>query len=104
MSKLQSDAIWSSVVTSPPTLIVRRWFTEEQAALENLEAEVAALDQQIEEMAEEQGGDEGLLAEAANDKGKITKAGVLVVEEYNGHPVYGSAVNILIGEVFEAAL
>jgi len=61
----------------PPALIVRRWFAEEQAAIEKLEAEVAALEQQIEEMAEEQGGEEGLLAEAANDKGKITKAGVI---------------------------
>lgn len=30
--------------------------------------------------------------------------GMPVVEIYNGHPVYGSAVDILIGEVFEAAL
>src|SRR5215213_25632 len=61
----------------PPALIVRRWFAEEQTAIEKLEAEVAALEQEIEEMAEEQGGEEGLLAEAANDKGKITKVGVL---------------------------
>jgi type I restriction enzyme M protein len=61
----------------PPALIVRRWFAEEQARIEKLEADVAALEQQIEEMAEEQGGEEGLLSEAANDKGKITKAGVL---------------------------
>jgi type I restriction enzyme M protein len=61
----------------PPALIVRRWFAEEQAAIEKLEAEVVALEQQIEEMAEEQGGEEGLLAEAANEKGKITKVGVL---------------------------
>jgi type I restriction enzyme M protein len=61
----------------PPALIVRRWFAEEQAAIENLEADVAALGQQIEEMVEEQGGEEGLLSEAANDKGKITKTGVV---------------------------
>ncbi len=61
----------------PPALIVRRWFAEEQAAIDELEAEVAALEQQIVEMVEEQGGDEGLLSEAANDKGKTTKAGVL---------------------------
>jgi class 3 adenylate cyclase len=30
--------------------------------------------------------------------------GMPVVEMYNGHPIYGSAVDILIGEVFEAAL
>ncbi len=61
----------------PPSLIVRRWFAEEQAAIEKLEADVAALEQQIDEMAEEQGGEEGLLSEAVNEKGKITKAGVL---------------------------
>jgi type I restriction enzyme M protein len=58
-------------------LIIRRWFAEEQAGIETLEAEVVAVEQQIEEMAEEQGGEDGLLSEAANDKGKITKAGVL---------------------------
>jgi type I restriction enzyme M protein len=61
----------------PPALIIRRWFAEEQAGIETLEAEVVAVEQQIEEMAEEQGGEDGLLSEAANDKGKITKAGVL---------------------------
>jgi len=61
----------------PPELIVRRWFAEEQAAIDRLEAEVASLEQQIEEMAEEQGGEEGLLAAAVNEKGKVTKIGVL---------------------------
>jgi type I restriction enzyme M protein len=61
----------------PPALIICRWFAEEQADIETLEAEVVAVEQQIEEMAEEQGGEEGLLSEAANDKGKITKAGVV---------------------------
>ncbi len=60
----------------PPALIIRRWFADEQAALEQLEADCAALQQQMEEMAEEHGGEEGLLADAANDKGKLTKASV----------------------------
>lgn len=30
--------------------------------------------------------------------------GMPIVEKYNGHPIYGSAVDVLIGEVFEAAL
>jgi type I restriction enzyme M protein len=60
----------------PPALIIRRWFAAEQTAIEKLEAELAALEQQIEEMAEEHGGDEGLLADAANDKGKLTRASV----------------------------
>jgi type I restriction enzyme M protein len=60
----------------PPALIVRRWFADEQAAIEKMEAELAALEQQMEEMAEEHGGEEGLLADAKNDKDKLTKASV----------------------------
>jgi type I restriction enzyme M protein len=60
----------------PPALIVRRWHADEHAAMERLEADLAALQQQLEEMAEEHGGEEGLLADAANDKGKLTKASV----------------------------
>jgi len=58
----------------PPALVIARWFAAEQAVIDGLEARVAALQQQIEEMAEEHGGEEGLLAEAVNDKGRITKA------------------------------
>jgi type I restriction enzyme M protein len=60
----------------PPALIIRRWFADEQAALEKLEADCAALQQQMEEMAEEHSGEEGLLFEAQNEKGKITKGSV----------------------------
>jgi type I restriction enzyme M protein len=60
----------------PPALIIRRWFADEQAAIERLETHCAAFQQQLEEMAEEHGGEEGLLADAANEKGKLTKASV----------------------------
>jgi type I restriction enzyme M protein len=60
----------------PPALIIARYFAAEQAEIDKLEAEVAALSQELEEMAEEHGGDEGLLADAKNDKDKITKASV----------------------------
>src|SRR5262245_49410656 len=59
-----------------PALVIARWFADEQAAIDKLEADVAALQQQIEELAEEHGGEDGLLAEALNDKGKRTKASV----------------------------
>ena len=39
-----------------------------------MEAEIASLAQQIEELAEEHGGEDGLLADALNDKGKLSKA------------------------------
>lgn len=60
----------------PPALLVRRWHADEQAAIDQLEAECAALQQRVEEMAEEHGGEDGLLADAANDKGRLTRASV----------------------------
>jgi type I restriction enzyme M protein len=60
----------------PPALIIRRWFADKQAGIEKLKADAAALQLQMEEMAEEHGGEEGLLADAANDRGKLTKASV----------------------------
>ena len=56
----------------PPVLIIARYFVTEQEAIEKLEAEVSAIEQAVEEMAEEHGGNEGLLAEATNDKEKLT--------------------------------
>ena len=54
----------------PTALIIARYFAADQAAIEKLEAEVAAIEQELEEMAEEHGGEEGLLEEAKNDKGQ----------------------------------
>jgi len=59
----------------PPALMVARYFAAEQAAIEQMEAAVAALEQQMEEMREEHGGDEGLLFEVIED-GKISKGAV----------------------------
>ncbi|MBK8889214.1 MAG: type I restriction-modification system subunit M [Dechloromonas sp.] len=60
----------------PPALIVARYFAAEQAAIEQREAERDAISRQMEEMDEEHGGEDGLLADAKNDKGKLTKASV----------------------------
>ena len=45
-----------------------------------LEASHEALTQQMEEMAEEHGGEEGLMADAKNDKDKINKINIIPVE------------------------
>jgi type I restriction enzyme M protein len=58
----------------PPALLIARYFAKEQAAIDALEVPRAALEQQMEEMAEEQGGEGGLLEEAKTDKDKLTKA------------------------------
>jgi type I restriction enzyme M protein len=60
----------------PTALVIARWFAAEQSAMEKLEAEVAASEQTLEEMAEEHGGEDGLLEAAKNDKDKLTKASV----------------------------
>lgn len=57
-----------------PALLIARFFAAELAAIEKLEAEAAAAAQALEELAEEHGGEDGLLAEAKNDK--VTKASV----------------------------
>jgi len=59
----------------PPALIVARYFAAEQAAIAQMEAAAATLEQQMEEMREEHGGEEGLLFEVMED-GKISKGAV----------------------------
>ena len=58
----------------PPALVIARYFAAEQVGIEKLEAEVAASTQTMEEMAEEHGGEGGLLADAKNDKDKASVA------------------------------
>jgi len=58
----------------PPVLIVSRWFADSQERVDELNAVLEAGTQAVEEHAEEYGGDEGLLSDAVNDKGKLTQA------------------------------
>ena len=60
----------------PPELVVARYFGAEQQAIEKLEVEKDAISRRMEELDEEHGGEEGLLAEAKTDKGKLTKVSV----------------------------
>lgn len=43
----------------PPALIIQRWFADEQATIEKLEADLSALQQQLGELVEENGDEEG---------------------------------------------
>ena len=56
----------------PAGLIVARYFADEQAQVDELDAEAEAATQAVEEYVEEHAGEEGLLAEAMDDD-KITK-------------------------------
>ena len=60
----------------PKTLMVSQYFPEEQKEIERLEADRDALASELEELEEENSGDGGLLEDARNEKGKLTKAGI----------------------------
>lgn len=60
----------------PPSLIVARYFAGVQAQIDALQAKQDAATQSLESYLEENGGEDGLLIEALNDKDKITKASV----------------------------
>lgn len=59
----------------PASILVARYFLKERQAIEALDTELAVLEQQLDEMREENSGEEGLLAEVIEgegDKQKIT--------------------------------
>jgi type I restriction enzyme M protein len=60
---------------APATLLIARYFAAERDAVTALEADIASIEQQLDETREEQSGEEGLLAEVIEgegDKQKIT--------------------------------
>ena len=60
----------------PPELLIKRYFATDAAAIEQLAAARDAFSRQLEEMDEEQGGEDGLLAEGKTDKGKLSAKSV----------------------------
>ncbi|MAD76706.1 MAG: type I restriction endonuclease subunit M [Rheinheimera sp.] len=60
----------------PPSLIVARYFADEQAQVDALQAKQDEATQTLESYLEEHGAEDGLLVEALNDKDKIIKASV----------------------------
>ena len=57
----------------PENLVIDKYFNEEKAAIESLEAEKDEIARQKEEFEEENSGEEGYLEEIKNEKGNITK-------------------------------
>ena len=60
----------------PPPLIVARFFADEQANIERLQAQQATAAGKLEEFVEEHRGEGAPLEDAVNDKGKVSKASV----------------------------
>lgn len=60
----------------PPSLIIVRYFAQEQAAIDQLEVEHEIVKAHLGEMENEHSGDDGILDNLKNGKGKITKGSV----------------------------
>jgi len=61
----------------PAALLIRRYFAAEQAAIDVLEADLSAVDAQLDELTEQHGGEGGLLEETVDGKGKGSKKAVM---------------------------
>jgi type I restriction enzyme M protein len=60
----------------PKDLVIAKYFSAQKKAIDDLEMARDEITRQFEEMQEEHGGEEGLLAEVIGDNGKISKANV----------------------------
>jgi type I restriction enzyme M protein len=60
-----------------PYLVITRFFSGEQADIDSSLSELMIIQEQLEEMSEEHGGEGGLLEEAKNEKDKLTKTSAL---------------------------
>ena len=76
----------------PASILVARYFVAERSALEALDNQLAGLEQQLDEMREENSGEDGLLAEVIEgegDKQKITAKAVKArLKEIGNDPLY----------------
>ncbi len=57
----------------PPALVIARYFADDQTRLDALQAELETATRELEEFIQEHDGEEDLLSEVKNDKGKVTK-------------------------------
>ena len=60
----------------PKSIIINEYFAGKQAAIQQVEADKEGVEAEITSLEEEHGGEEGLLADATNDNGKLNKATV----------------------------
>jgi len=60
----------------PPALLAARYYQAEQAQIEALQVKADEAVRNLEEFVEEHRGEEGILEDAVNDKGKVTKKAV----------------------------
>lgn len=59
----------------PPALMIARYFVDQQQAITTLESKREEIESHLTQLVEEHGGEDGLLADALNDKGELKAAG-----------------------------
>jgi len=80
----------------PKEIVINRYFADEQENIHQLETESEAILQQIEEIAEEHSGEDGLLEEVINDKGNITKGDLNKrIKEIDNDPEFEDELEVL---------
>jgi type I restriction system adenine methylase (hsdM) len=85
----------------PPELVISRYFSDEKTGIEKLESELENLSQQMEEIKEEHGGDEGLLNDVINDKGNIAKKDLIDRLKALKHDPEGADERTILEEYLE---
>ncbi len=75
LTKKGKQTGWESSLL-PKELVIKRYFSEVQTQLDDLEDELNGLRQKMEEMEEEHSGDEELLEDAKTEAGKLTKKSI----------------------------
>lgn len=80
----------------PPSLIVGRYFADKQQHIDQLQANLDAISQELESLIEEHGGEESLLSDAQTDAGKVSKASVTArLKELKGDTSAKEEVSVL---------
>lgn len=86
---------WESALL-PKELVIHRYFSDEQKQIDELQANLDEISQNMQNLAEEHSGDEGLLEEVKSDAGNITKSNVTKrIKEIKGDPNYEDELNIV---------
>ncbi|WP_158729044.1 MULTISPECIES: type I restriction-modification system subunit M [unclassified Flavobacterium] len=88
----ETDKGWTCDLI-PKTLVINRFLATEQQAVWDVETALESLQAEIITIEEEHAGEEGLLSEATNDKGSLTKATITAfVKDNKTNPTEKEAV------------
>lgn len=80
----------------PPSLIIARYCADKQQQIDQLQADLDAISQELEALIEEHSGEEGLLSDAQTDAGKVSKASVTArLKELKGDRTAQEEVSVL---------